>query len=186
MDTEQPKTTTPPAEEDRTKIRYLTPETCKIHVGTYGALHVSVVNDRIYGGVYAAYAFPVEHANEYISLMRSTGSGGPDEEVGVIRNLDIFPPDQVELVRQALKRRYFIHKILKIHDIHWDHGLVAMEVETDKGRVSFLMRWQQDRAVDYGRNGKVLLDVDENRYLIPDVEQLSASERNDFTRIIYW
>lgn len=184
MENEQPKTNT--SDEDRTRVRYLTPEMCRIHVGTHGALHVTVMNDRIYGGVYAAYAFPVEHPTEYISLMRSTGSGGPDEEVGLIHKLDVFPPEQVELVRQALQRRYFIHTILRIHDIHWDHGLVAMDVETDKGRVKFLMRWQQDRAVDYGRDGKVLLDVDENRYLIPDVEQLPASERAAFTRIIYW
>ena len=48
------------------------------------------------------------------------------------------------------------------------------------------MRWQHDRAVDYGRRGKVLIDVDDNRYLIPDLEQLSQREFDEFRRYIYW
>ena len=61
-----------------------------------------------------------------------------------------------------------------------------VDVETDKGPASFLMRWQHDRAVDYGQQGKILLDVDDNRYLVPDVEALPEHERNDFERYIYW
>ena len=45
--------------DDPTQVRYLSPETCKIHLGTFDALHVSIPNERIYGGVYAAYVFPV-------------------------------------------------------------------------------------------------------------------------------
>jgi hypothetical protein len=48
------------------------------------------------------------------------------------------------------------------------------------------MRWAQDRAVDYGQKGKVLIDVNDNRYLIPDVEAMPVKERTDFTRFIYW
>ena len=170
---------------DPTQIRYLTPQVCKIHVGTLDALHVTVKNERIYGGVYAAYAFPVAHPDEFISLLHRTGEG-EDVEIGVIRDLKEFPPDQADLVRQALARRYFIHTITRIHQIGWKYGFVTMDVETDKGRVNFLMRWSHDRAVDYGHRGKVLIDVNENRYLIPDLEKLSAREQNDFTRVIYW
>ena len=34
--------------------------------------------------------------------------------------------------------------------------------------------------------GKLLLDIDENRYLIPQVEKLSERDRRLFTRFIYW
>jgi len=40
--------------------------------------------------------------------------------------------------------------------------------------------------VDYGQRGKVLIDVNDNRYLIPDVEAMPPKERTDFTRFIYW
>jgi hypothetical protein len=152
-------------------------------VGTHGALHVTVRNERIYGGVYAAYAFPVAHPNEYISLLHTARE---DMEIGIIRNLADFPLEQAALVRQALARRYFIHTITRIHQVGWKYGLVAFDVQTDKGRAEFLMRWKHDRAADYGRHGKVLMDVSDNRYLIPDLEALSPKERSAFTRIIYW
>jgi hypothetical protein len=89
-------------------------------------------------------------------------------------------------VRQALARRYFIHVITRINGLGWRYGLVAFDVETDKGPVSFFMRWSQDRAVDYGRHGKVIIDLERNRYLIPDLGKLSPRERDEFQRYIYW
>jgi len=168
-----------------TQLRFLAPDMCKIHLGIHSALHVTVKNERIYGGVYAAYAFPVAYPSGYISLLHSTGEG-EDVEIGIIRDLADFPKEQAELVRRALARRYFVHTIARINQIGWKYGLVAMDVETDKGKAGFLMRWRHDRAVDYGSRGKVLIDVDENRYLIPDLEKLSPGERSDFTRFIYW
>ena len=50
------------------------------------------------------------------------------------------------------------------------YGFLSFEVETDKGKVDFLMKRQGDQAVDYGDRGKVLIDVNGNR----------------FTRYIYW
>jgi hypothetical protein len=143
-----------------------------------------VLNERIYGGVYAAYAFPVAHPDEYISLIHT---GGEEEiEIGVIRNLSEFPEEDATLVRQALARRYFVHTITRIRRVGWKYGFVNMEVETDKGEADILVPWRHDRAFDYGRLGKVLIDVDDNRYLIPDLEQLTPRERNEFQRYIYW
>ncbi len=170
---------------DRTQIRFLTPESCRIHLGSHNALHVTVVNDRIYGGVYAAYAFPVAYPDGYVSLIHA---GGEDREIeiGIIRDLSEFPIAEAELVREALRRRYFIHVITSIRRIGWKYGYIAMDVDTDKGPVSFMMRWQHDSAVDYGRRGKVLIDLDDNRYLIPDVGGLPPRQRSDFQRYIYW
>ncbi len=169
---------------DPTRTRFLTPDMCRIHLGNLGALHVTVLNEDIYGGVYAAYAFPVAYPGGYISLLQSVGE--QEVEVGIIRDLDAFPPPAQELVRQALARRYFIHTITAIREVGWKYGLVAFEVETDKGPSSFYMRWSQDRAVDYGQRGKVLISLENNRYLIPDLDKLTPSERTEFQRYIYW
>ena len=169
---------------DRTQIRYLTPDMCRIHLGNLSALHVTVINEGIYGGVYAAYAFPVEYPDQYISMLQSTGE--KDVEVGVIRDLNDFPPEAAVLVRQALARRYFVHTITGINHVGWKYGLIFFDVETDKGKAEFFMRWSQDRAVDYGRRGKVIIDLENNRYLIPDLEKLTTRERTEFQRYIYW
>ena len=41
-------------------------------------------------------------------------------------------------------------------------------------------------VMDYGATGKLLLDVDDNRYLLADVEALPAWQRNLFRRYVYW
>jgi hypothetical protein len=168
-----------------TELRYLTPDMCRVHLGSLGALHVTVVNERIYGGVYALRCLPVRYPREFISL-RYLDHEKHEIEVGVIRRLSDFPDDQAQLIRQALKRRYFLHTIQRINQIGWKHGMLRLDVETDKGRIEFLMHWKQDRAVDYGGRGKVLIDVSENQYVIPDMQKLTARERQDFTRYIYW
>jgi ATP-binding cassette, subfamily B, bacterial len=170
---------------DRTRVRYLEPGTCRVHVGLHGALTATIKGEGTYGGVFTAYAFPVAHPNRFISLIQSTEES-KGLELGVIRDLDQFPADQAKLIREALQRRYFIHKIARIHEIDWKFGFVHFQVDTDKGPLEFLMRWQQDRAVDYGQGGKVLIDVTENRFLIPDIESLTPPERAKFRRIIYW
>jgi hypothetical protein len=168
-----------------TVTRMLTPEAAKIHLGSRGALHVTVRDERIYGGVYAVYLFPVRHPGRFISLRHRT-SKDEDVEVGIIRDLADWPDKDRELVQESLRRHYFIHTITNIKQIAWKFGFVWFDVQTDKGPAQFMMRWQHDRAVDYGRRGKILLDVDDNRYLSPDVEGLSTHERNEFTRYIYW
>ncbi len=170
---------------DLTRLRFLKPDMCVIHLGNHAALHVTVKNERIYGGVYAAYAFPVAHPTGYISLIHAADEDD-EVEIGIIRELSDFPPEQADLVRAALRRRYFVHTIHRIRRLRYEYGYIWMDVDTDKGPVEFTMRWATDRAVDYGRSGKILLDVDENRYLIPDMSKLSTRERTDFTRYIYW
>jgi ATP-binding cassette, subfamily B, bacterial len=169
---------------DPTKVRYLAPDTCRIHLGNLGALHVTMKDEGIYGGVYAAYAFPVAHPYGYISLIHTHGE--KDVEIGIIRDLAEFPKEAADLVRAALARRYFVHTITKLGEVSWKHGLIYFDVETDKGPVKFFMRWSQDRAVDYGKRGKVVIDLDNNRYLIPNLDALTPHERNAFQRYIYW
>lgn len=169
---------------DRTQIRFLTPDMCRIHLGNLGALHITVKNEGIWGGLYTAYAFPVAYPNGFISIIQTAGD--QDTELGVIRDLDEFPESDAALIREALRRRYFIHTVTRLKSITMKYNMLFLELSTDKGEVAFFMRWAQDRAVDYGQTGKVLIDVDDNRYLIPDLEKLPMRERVDFTRFIYW
>ena len=174
-----------PDPSNPTVTRYLTPDIARVHLGNLGALHVTVLKEQIYGGVYAAYAFPVRHPDRYISL-RQMNSKGEEIEVGIIRDLSEFPAPARRLVQEALERHYFIHIIDRINHIRWRYGFLFFDVQTNKGPAEFLMRWQHDRAVDYGQGGKMLLDVDENRYLVPDVSALTPRERGEFLRYIYW
>jgi len=57
---------------------------------------------------------------------------------------------------------------------------------TDQGPAEFTMRWTQSQAQDFGERGKVLLDVEDNRFLIPDTDALPQRERELLQRYVYW
>ena len=66
------------------------------------------------------------------------------------------------------------------------NGAMTKTVQTDLGPVQFTMRSQSDRAQEFGSGGKMLIDTDENRYLVPDVEALPERDRRLFRRYVYW
>ena len=165
--------------------RWLTPENAHIHLGNLKTLHVTVPKENIYCGTFALRCLPVHFPDRYISL-RYLDHEKREVEVGLIRSLKDWPEETQQLVREALLKRYFVHTILKIEDIKLFHGLLEFKVLTDLGPMEFLLRWQSDRAQDYGHNGKILLDTEENRYLVPDLDQLSDHEKTILQRFIYW
>ena len=48
------------------------------------------------------------------------------------------------------------------------------------------MRNSHGAAQDFGAAGKLLIDVDDNRYLVPDIEALPRRQQTLFRRFIYW
>lgn len=165
--------------------RWLTPDDSVIHLGNLGALHVTVKDEAIYGGVFAVRCRPVQYADRYISL-RYFDSQKQEVEIGLIDRLSDWPAACQELIYQSLTKRYLLHTITAIERIELIGGYLHFVVQTDLGPQEFMMRWQGDRAYNYGTRGKLLIDTEENRYLIADVEALPENERNLFMRFIYW
>ena len=48
------------------------------------------------------------------------------------------------------------------------------------------MRWNQSYAQDFGPRGKVLLDLEDNRFVVSDVDHLPRWERDLLQRYVYW
>lgn len=166
-------------------FRWLTPDVVRIHLGNHDALHVTVRDDRIHGGVYAIRCMPIRHPGEFISL-RCLDHDKREMEVGLLRRLEEWPPEAQALIEESLRKRYFVHTVTTIRSVEHVHGYLNFDVETDLGPVEFVMRWQGDKAQDYGAAGKMLLDTEENRFLIRDVATLPERERRMFQRFIYW
>ena len=165
--------------------RWLSLDLANIHIGNLGALHVTVRDEMTYGGIFALRCMPVGHPWQYISL-RYLNEEKREIEVGLIRDLADWPKEAQDLVKASLAQRYLVHEILSIKSIEFFNGYLHFDVETDLGPMEFIMRWQSHRAQDYGVSGKMLIDTEEIRFLVPDVNKLSEKERANFTRYIYW
>lgn len=171
-------------------IVYLDPKTTRIFTGAHDLLHVQIETpnwkgERLFRGVFAAMAFPISQPDKFISL-RYFEEDGRDKEIGMIENPLEFPEEIQELIQRSLARNYYELKIHRVFTVEFKYGLLFFEVETEKGKGEFQMRWRYDRTQDFGENGKVLLDVYENRYIIPDVTALPKIDREALTRFIYW
>ena len=80
----------------------------------------------------------------------------------------------------------FLQTIEGVDSMRLELGHLHCEVRTPHGPRRFTMRWSQSQVQDFGMRGKMLLDLDDNRYLVPDVETLSPRERELFQRYVYW
>jgi ATP-binding cassette subfamily B protein len=136
-------------------------------------------------GVFVIPTFPASHPEAYLSV-RGWDDAGDEIELGMIRDLAAWPADDAALVRRALRRRSLVRRIDRVHEARLAHGYVDFDVETDTGRAAFTMRWTQGQALEFGGSGRLLIDTDENRWVIPRVDDLPPADRERFQRYIYW
>ena len=130
-------------------------------------------------------ATPVSNPHRYVSI------GYEDEqgmicEVGMVRDLGHLPAPARECVEAALRVRYFIYRVTRITRLKEDLGILLWEVETDRGPKQFSIGRDHSRVGPWGEHGRVIRDMDENRYVIPDMRELDMLGRAAFNRHIYW
>lgn len=166
------------------EIEYLTPQNTKILRGKFNTMNV-LYKRNLYKGVFAVSCFPVREPYKFISLFYQN-ENGEIEEIGIIKDIKDFSDEERKILIETLNKHYFSFIITKINDIKWRFGFLLFDVETDKGKREFYLKWERSRAIDYGERGKILIDVFEDRYIVPDIEKLSLFEKNLFTKFIYW
>jgi len=166
-------------------LRWLTPENTQIFQGTYSLLHCTVKNDRIYRAVFAVLMFPISHPARFVSL-RYTDPDDKVLEIGIIEDLTTFSPQAQDLVRASLGKHYHEQRILRVIKVRCEFSMLFFDIETQRGPESIIVPWRYDRAEDFGEKGKILLDALDNRFVIPDLEDLPPVDRRRFRAYIYW
>ncbi len=166
-------------------IRRIAPADLTLKNGDHGLMECDFHGEETYVGVAAVLLFPVSHPRQYVSL-RYVDSSDKEQEIGVIEELDELSLPQQELVEASLIKQYHEQIIERILSVNQDFGQLFFRVVTQRGVEEFVMPWRQDRAEDWGSNGKVLLDSLNNRYLVPDVDKLTNAEKRTFKTHVYW
>jgi len=156
----------------------------RLHLSAQNTLQMSW-RDEQFDGVFAVCALPATYPGKFLSL-RHADVEGQEYEIGMVHDLADWPRAARTLLEAALARRYFIRQIEAIEDIEVQYGLLTFQVRTDKGPAQFTMRSSHGCAQDYGSRGKLLIDVDDNRYLVADVDSLPRRQQLLFRRHIYW
>ena len=182
---EQPETESPDEGETDFAPHWIEPDAVEFREGPFDSLEIIYPDDSVIRSVFAIQCFPAAHPDDFISL-RTWDREGNERELGIVRNLGSWSAHNQKLVREALARRYFLRRITAVDSITLDCGYLLFEVQTDHGPAQFTMRWTQSQVQDFGARGKVLLDLEDNRFLVPDVDELPRRERELFQRFVYW
>jgi ATP-binding cassette, subfamily B, bacterial len=174
-----------PAHPPAHSIEWLDSATHRFAVGTHDRVELWQGDDRRAAGVFVVRTFPASHPEAYLSV-RGWTAGGEEVELGMIRDLAAWTPADRDVVRAALARRSLVRSIDRIHDVRLAHGYLDFDVDTEAGRQTFTMRWTQGQAMDFGTDGKMLVDTDENRWVVRCVDDLPRADREKFMQYVYW
>lgn len=116
--------------------------------------------------------FPITGLTKYIALMDSEGN-----EIAVIRNLEDLMPESKKVAENCLREYYMIPRITKFIKMSERFKIWMWTAETDKGICTFEIR-NHLTAIKPLYDGRVLIkDANDNRYEIPDVEQLDSRSK---------
>lgn len=174
-----------PADTADFSPRWLSPGEACFRAGPHESLELLWNDGTAHRGLAAVRCFPATSADQFVSLS-VCDRDGKEREVGILRSLSDWPEETRQLIRAALDRRYLQRRITGIEKIRLQHGCLDFTVMTDQGTAEFTMRWTQSQVQDFGDRGKVLLDLEENQYLIPDVAALPRKHQELLQRFIYW
>ena len=166
-------------------IRWLEPGTHHFLIGPHDRIELEEHGTRLAAGLFIVRTFPASCPEDYLSV-RGWNESGDEIEVGMIRRLADWPEVDQTVVRTGLKRRSLVRAIGRVHDVKLAHGYLDFDVETDVGRQKFTARWTQSQAIDFGTDGKMLIDTEENRYVVRSVDDLPKTDREKFLQYVYW
>ncbi len=167
------------------RIEWLEPAQHRFAVGPLDRIDLHRGDELVAAGIFVVRTFPASHPEAYLSV-RGWNETGEEVEHGMIRDLAAWPAADAEIVRGALARRSLVRRIDRVHAVRLAHGYVDLDVETDVGPQSFTMRWTSGQAMDFGTDGKMLVDVEDNRWVVPRVAALPKPDRERFLQYVYW
>ncbi|GIQ66417.1 DUF1854 domain-containing protein [Paenibacillus cisolokensis] len=155
---------------DAARIRYLTKENAEF-AETPGHLLAVKTDGEEHSPVYVHCSFPHTNRRVYLSIRTAD-----NKEIGMIRNLDDFPPETAALLERQMAIRYFTPEITKVVAVKEEFGYSYWEAETTAGLCRFTVRNGGGNVKFAAENRLLITDVDGNRFVIPRLDQLSEKE----------
>ena len=157
------------------RLRWLDPESATVTWDGPDGLCLEL-DGIVHRELQAIYAFPATHPDGFVSLRKRDPLGG-DVEIGLVRRLADWPEAAQQALRRSLNRRYLLRRITALQTLRTAGDRIECTAETDTGPATFRLDPRSDGHQVYGRNGRLLVDVDRNYYVISDLDALPARQR---------
>lgn len=125
--------------------------------------------DRSYRSVRIARAFPFANPDKYIGIRDSA-----DKDIGTLVTLDGIDAESRRIISEELERRYFMPIWKRSVRIVDQYGIIEWEMETDRGKRTYLLRNIKDSVQHLSATRVLVTDPDGNRFEIADTNALDA------------
>ena len=129
---------------------------------------------KLYKNVKVVRLFPFTDADKYISIRENDEKA---REIGIIEDLNTMPEETVKILKEQLDLNYFTPVIKKIYSIKDEFGFAYFHVLTDKGECKFAINMASNAVTKLSDDRLIISDLDENRFEIRDVNELTMKER---------
>jgi hypothetical protein len=135
---------------------------------------------RSWRRVQVARAFPLTKPDQYIGLR-----DGADKDIGMLPTLEGLDPESRKIVDEELTRRYFLPVILRVFAVKEEYGITTWDVDTDKGRRTFLVQNLRESVWEMVPGERAIItDKDGLRYEFPDIRKLDAKTISVLSRVL--
>ncbi len=142
-------------------------------------LRMTVGADRSYTIVKPAWAAPLSHPGKYLALMNGKG-----EEITTIADPEALPGESLAAVREELHRRYLTSTVKIIQRARTEFGATYWHVLTERGERDFVTQSLQENAQWLTPTHIMLIDVDGNRFEIPNTAALDPKSRELLAAVV--
>jgi len=157
------------------ELNILDPKKIRLQKNEYNKIKLTL-GEVEYPEVKPVMSSPLTNPETYVSLFEIK-EDKKEKEIGIIEDINKLDSESRKLVREELKKEYFMPYIIKINNMNESHGVMKFDVETDKGRRIFETRYKEDiRKLSGGRI--VIKDADGNRYEVKDHRKLDQRSMN--------
>ena len=149
-----------------------------LHRDAWGRLVLTEPAGRQHVGLTAVRAFPISAPEEGLALCDAEG-----REVWWVESLGELPPQLRRLLEEELGWRQFMPILRRVLRISAPAEPSQWEVETDRGRTTFLLNSEDDvHCLEDHR--ALITDVHGVRYLIADTRALDSTSRRLLERFL--
>jgi hypothetical protein len=157
----------------------MNPKELKLFHHPKDTLRMTVSEDRSYTQVKPVWASPLTYPQRYLSLLNGKG-----EEIVTLPDPEELPPDSLQAVRLELQRRYLTSTVKLIQRARTEFGATYWHVVTERGEKDFVTQSLQENAQWLSPTHLMLIDVDGNRFEIPDTELLDLRSREMLAAVV--
>ncbi len=156
-------------EQDDSTQRFLEASELTFTRSQVGTARLEIRKEACHLRVIVRRLMPLSHPEQYISL-----AADEDTEIGILVNPSELAPESLKILNEELDKRYFTPIIQKIYRVKEQFGIHEWDVQTERGRVTFLVRGLNQNIKQSPPARLFVTDVRGNRYDIPDYRELDA------------